>query len=228
MFRDWQRRLPGNVEVCAIEYAGRGRRIREAPFRRMDHLVAELGEALLPACRAPFVLYGHSVGALAAFETARFLRACGVSPALLLVSGSRAPHTRSIRQPVHHLPDAELLGELRRLNGTPPEFFANDELVQCFLPSIRADFQLDETYLYRPEPPLACPIAAFGGTDDPCVDSAGLDSWRDLTRASFSLHMLPGNHFFINSSVEAFLAVMHGLLEGLGSSNHPLSTPKVT
>lgn len=200
IFRRWPEHLPADVEVCAIQLPGRGRRMREQPPTRLDDLMRELVPALVPHLDRPFALFGHSMGALIAFELARRLSSeHGLPPLQLFVSGRRAPQCPRTRPYTYDLPEPEFLRELSRLNGTPREVLENEELVRLILPIVRADFALTETYGYTAGPPLDCPIAAFGGLDDADVSVEHLEAWREHTSASFSLRMLPGDHFFLDA-----------------------------
>jgi len=199
-FRSWGAHLPA-VEVCPIELPGRGMRLKEAPFTRLVPLAEAVVEALLPYLDKPFAFFGHSMGALISFEVARRLRRNQTrNPVQLFVSGHRAPRWPDPDPPIHILPEAEFLGELRRLNGTPEAVLANHELMQLLLPVLRADFAVLETYCYEPTSPLECPIAAFGGLHDPDVTCEMLEAWRQETRSDFSLQMLPGDHFFLHTA----------------------------
>lgn len=200
VFRDWHKTLPRAVEICPIQFPGRGSRLREAPFTRLSALVPALAEAIRPQLETPFVFFGHSMGAIINFELARYLRKeYGLTPLHLFVSGRRAPQV-PLREPVtHDLPEPEFLVELARLNGTPSEVLQNLELMQLILPILRADFALCETYTYVDEPPLDCPISAFGGLRDRKVTRQDLEEWRVQTSSSYLLRMLPGDHFFLNA-----------------------------
>jgi medium-chain acyl-[acyl-carrier-protein] hydrolase len=97
---------------------------------------------------------------------------------------------------------------LRRLNGTPEEVLEHEELMQLMLPILRADFAVYETYVYSAEPPLRCPIAVLGGSEDHKLSRAALEAWQEQTSASFSLRMLPGDHFFLNTARPLLLRVL--------------------
>jgi len=199
IFRSWPEGLPTDVEVCPIQFPGRGARLMERPFTHLSSLVAALAEALRPLLDEPFAFFGHSLGALVGFELARRVRRqYGVHPVRLIVSAGRAPQIPHRGTPIHTLPEKEFLAELRRLNGTPNELLDHQELMEIVLPLLRADFSLFETYEYSPEPPLNCPISAYGGLQDHRVKDSDLEAWRKQTSASFSLQMLPGDHFFLN------------------------------
>ncbi len=201
VFRTWPEGLPTTVEVCPVQLPGRGSRLREAPFTRLSPLVQAIAQALLPHLDKPFAFFGHCVGALVSFELARQLRRqYGLSPAHFFVSGCGTPQIPDPNPLIHALPDSAFLEELRRRNGTPQEILEDPEMMQLLLPILRADFLMYETYTYTSEAPLDCPISAFGGLQDHAVSRERLEAWREQTSASFSLRMLPGNHFFLHTA----------------------------
>lgn len=197
-----------------VQLPGRGSRFREAPLRRVEDLVPALAEGLAPLLDVPFALFGHSMGAVVAFEVARELRRRGgPAPVLLAVSGHQAPRRPEVEPPFSHLPDAAFLEELRRrYDGIPAEVLAEKELLQLLLPVLRADIQVLETYAYAGEPPLDCPISCLGGEDDPHVSVADLEAWSDETSGGLRVRTFPGGHFFVAS---ARSEVLHALGEDL-------------
>jgi medium-chain acyl-[acyl-carrier-protein] hydrolase len=201
LYRQWPDRLPAGVEVCAVQLPGRESRFREPLFARWQPLVAALAESLRAAIDRPYAVFGHSMGALVAFELVRHLRRLGMpQPAHLLVSGHPAPHRRPDEPVIHALPDPQFVAELRQRNGTPDIVLDDAELMQLFLPLLRADFAVCETYVFQSDQPLDCPITAFGGLDDTPVTPERIDAWRELTTAAFERHMFPGDHFFHTTS----------------------------
>ncbi|ASC71013.1 Linear gramicidin dehydrogenase LgrE [Halomicronema hongdechloris C2206] len=214
-FRGWEAHLPATVELCPIELPGRGMRLREPPFDRLAPLAEAIVEALLPCLDKPFAFFGHSMGALLSFEVARRLRRLQRQPGQLFISGRRAPQWPDPDPPIHALPEAEFIAELRRLNGTPAAVLENRELMQLLLPTLRADFAVLETYGYEPAPPLNCPIAAFGGLQDPDVTCEMLEAWRQQTCSGFSLQMLPGDHFFLHAAQPMLGQALHRALASL-------------
>jgi medium-chain acyl-[acyl-carrier-protein] hydrolase len=162
-------------------------------------MVEGLARAIMPYLDLPFAFFGHSMGALISFELARRLRSeRNLLPLQLSVSGCPAPNLPRKREPIHDLPEAEFIQELRRLNGTPSELLDDPELMQFIVPVIRADFELCETYQYSGEPPLACPISAFGGLEDDQAGQDELEAWREQTTSLFRIHLFPGDHFYLH------------------------------
>lgn len=203
--------LPGDVEVCAVEYPGHGRRLAEPPIIRLKTLVGRLTDVIAADVPRPFALLGYSVGALIGFETARELVRRGQpGPSALFVAANKAPHLRSARPPLHELSRRELVDGLHRLAGAHNELLDNDELVDVMLPILRADLSLDETYTYEPGEPLDCPVAAFGGSEDWSAPRDKLVAWRDHTVGDFSVTTLPGGHFFLDSSRNRFARALAG------------------
>ncbi len=201
-YRFWADGLSPDVEVCPVQLPGRGSRFREPPFRRLEDLVPALADGIDPLLDGPFSLFGHSMGALVAFELTRELRRRGArAPVLLAVSGHQAPQRPEHEPPFSHLPDAEFLEEVRRrYDGIPEEVLAEEELLQLLLPVLRADVQALENYAYSREAPLACPISCYGGEDDPHVSVADLEAWRDETSAAPTVRTFRGGHFFVESA----------------------------
>jgi medium-chain acyl-[acyl-carrier-protein] hydrolase len=217
-FRDWPSDLPPSVEVWPIQPPGRETRMLEAPFTQLMKLAQAIEQAIRPYLDKPFAFLGHSMGARVCFEVARLLRQHGgPSPVGLLISADRAPQLPNPNAPIHALPKAKFLAELRRLNGTPESVLQYADLMELLLPLLRADLTLIETYAYQPQAPLDCPISAMGGLQDPEANRQELEAWREQTRGAFTLRMFPGDHFFLASSKAAVLAALSQDLKQLVS-----------
>ena len=164
--------------------------------------------------KRPFAFFGHSMGAGVAFELARELRRRGQPlPAHLLVSSAKGASLRREAHTAAQPTDAELVAQLRRLEGAPPEVLENEEFMRIMMPALRADTTLYRRYIYRPEPPLACPIHAFGGSRDPNIRPEHLEAWGLDTRAGFTLQHFPGGHFYFRDSLPAFLAAVKAAIQ---------------
>lgn len=201
LFRSWQRLFPESIEICPLQYPGRGNRMRERPFTSVGPLAQDITQALLPLLDLPFAFFGHSMGAILAFEVTRELRKRHKPlPFHLFLSAARAPQFRSRDLHAYDLPEPEFIEEVRRLNGTPNEVLENAELMALMLPMLRADFEASQTYAYVEEGgPLSCPLSVYGGTDD-SFSIAELEGWREQTTGAFSMHMFRGDHFYLHAS----------------------------
>ena len=204
-FRNWSAFPAPQIAAERIQLPGRENRLAEPPFDRLAPLVDALASVLQAHCDLPFALFGHSMGALIAFEVARELRRRhALCPVHLFVSAHRAPQLPNPHAPVHSLCDDALAEELVRLNKDSADVFRNAELRQLLLPLLRADLAVCETYAYADEAPLDCPISAFAGSDDARVSVSEIAAWGAQTKASFKLKVVDGDHFFLQSA-EAFL-----------------------
>jgi medium-chain acyl-[acyl-carrier-protein] hydrolase len=196
-FRPWRAPLAPEIAVRRVLLPGRDSRLEEPPFRHITELMGPLCAALEPCLDRPYALFGHSMGAVVAFEVARRLSRCpGAGPRCLIVSGRPAPGLASGRR-LSELSDDEFVAEVGRLNGIPPEVLGEPGLLDMVLPALRADFELAETYRPLPGGRLDCPVAAYLGTDDPEVDYEGVLRWREVTTGEFSVRAFRGDHFYL-------------------------------
>jgi len=198
-FRSWPMLLPSGVALRAVQLPGR-QDLSDVPvFTDMAALASSVADAVAQdAGRMPFVLFGHSMGALTAFETTRELRRRGgPQPLLLALSGYPAPHLPSPLPALHTLPDDELLARVHALGGIPDEVMRNPELLKLSLPALRADFALLASYRYVGEPPLASPLAVFGGLEDALVQRPDLRAWHQHSASDVAFDQFSGGHFFL-------------------------------
>lgn len=206
----WQDRLGDDIAVRAVQLPARGMRLHEAPHVSMQVLLDDLAEVIATDAEArPFAFFGHSLGALVAFELARTLDQHGrAQPQRLILSGSAAPWLRASPRRLHDLPDDALIQALHELGGTPYAVLAEPGLMALLLPSIRADFALLDGYRHQPGPPLAAPLTILAGRSDPHTGSASMQAWREATSGSCSVHWFDGGHFFIHEQRDAVLACL--------------------
>ena len=198
-YRAWLGKVPG-VDVLPVQPPGREARLRDAPHEEMASLVGELAGVLAEAAGSrPFAVYGHSLGALVAFETLREIRRRGgEQPVRLFVSGCVAPQCRyDDGPPVVGMSQPELVQMLRQLGGTPDWLLADPEVLRMILPAVRADFSVKETYSYVAEPALDVPVTVLASTADARAPYRWQEKWRELTSADFTMHTLTGGHFAV-------------------------------
>jgi surfactin synthase thioesterase subunit len=202
---------PAGIEVLSVQYPGRQDRRRE-PFIRT---VEELVEALLPELGQwtgePFALFGHSLGATLAYETARRLTASGRTPVHVFLSGRRAPGVARLDAPPA-LDDRALIERITRLQGTDPVVFQDEELLRMVLPAIRNDYAMASAYRHLPVPVLRVPVTVLTGDSDPNVSVEQARRWSEVAGGPFALKVLPGGHFYLNDRTDS---VGHIIAEAL-------------
>jgi len=187
--------------VCPVRLPGREARLAETPFERVRPLVEALATAIETYLDQPFAFFGHSMGAIVAFELARRLRQHGKPlPHVLIASAARAPQFRRGHIPPPDPSPEQFLDELRRRQGMPPEVFADPALLRALLPAMAADAALYRRYVYTEDEPLPCPIRAYGGVADPDIHREHLEPWAEQTTASFALRLFPGGHFYLRDA----------------------------
>jgi len=214
IFRTWAQDMPDWAELTAIQLPGRENRYSEQLLYDVFAVVDRLHLAFDPYINKPFVIFGHSMGSLIAFEFIRKLRRERmIQPKHLIISGTKAPHTLAEKPLIYNLPDTEFIQELKKYNGIPQELIENEELINIFLPVIRADFCISQAYKYNNEKPLNCPITVFGGINDNTFDKQNLFKWKEQTLGAFNSNLFSGDHFFIKSSYTEVIAIINQILK---------------
>lgn len=210
----WAVKLGATAEVVAARLPARETRLGEAPLTRMTAVVDALVFDIVRCTDIEYVLCGHSLGGLIVFELARRLRELGAPPPrALIVCGTRAPHRPRLEPPVHHLPAAELITEIeRRYGAMPPEIRDLPEFADLFLPPLRADMEVYETYRLVPAKKLDLPLLALGGTRDQVVSRDDVLAWSEHTTARCETAFFDAAHFFPREKVDEVVPVVSRFL----------------
>jgi medium-chain acyl-[acyl-carrier-protein] hydrolase len=198
----WPKLLPSHIGVRPVHPPGREARFREQSYRDARAFVGDLLPAVAALIDRPVSIFGHSLGALLAFELVRAMRREGLPPPdCLYVSGRPAPQV-PMASATWALTDEGLVTVLRALDGTPPAVLDDPDLLAMFLPALRADLEMNERYQFAPEPPLDVPIVAFAAEQDDRASPHQVEEWRRETTGSFELVPVPGGHFTVMSHPE--------------------------
>lgn len=199
-FRPVALALDPSVDVVAVQYPGRQDRRNETPLTEMGQLADRIHALLGRQPELPLTLFGHSMGALLAFELARRAEADGRAPVRVFVSGRRAPSTHR-DEAIHRRDDAGILDELRRMDGTAALILQDEDMLRAALPALRADYTATENYSCPPDTSITAPITALTGDTDPKTTTAEAEAWGKHTSGAFELQVYPGGHFFLGDNV---------------------------
>jgi medium-chain acyl-[acyl-carrier-protein] hydrolase len=214
VFRGWGEAFRDDTEVWAVQPPGRETRIKEPPHSRVENLIREFMPTVRCVMDRPYALFGHSLGAVTAYELSRQMFARDrPRPVHLFVSGAVAPHRPKARHLDGEMPDEDLRRQLEALGGTTPEVLENDRLMELVLPALRADFAAARNYSCTADPAIDVPITVFAGIEDEVTDSIGLDAWAELTTAECRRFDLPGGHLFLRDSRDRLLDIIARTLE---------------
>ncbi|MCI0471112.1 MAG: thioesterase domain-containing protein [Candidatus Aminicenantes bacterium] len=201
IFQKWESYLPANIELCPVELASRGRRISEPLYQSMTEAVGDLFRIIKPQIQTePYAFFGHSMGAVIAFELARRIRKEKIpAPLHLFFSGKEAPHTRRPDEKMfHRFPEEKFKEEVIKLGGATPEIINNPKLLDLLMPVLKNDFIITETYDHRqPIEPFAIDFTLFIGREDD-LTTEEVTGWLEHTKGVCTIHYFPGDHFFIH------------------------------
>ena len=222
-YAQWERRLPADVGLLVAQYPGRGSRFIEDLPESVDDLVAPIVE-LLATDQRDLVVLGHSMGTLVAYEVARGLTERGRPPLALIGSACRAPF---LPNPSPVLPgtltDEELVEAIKARGGTEHEILDEPEMREIILPSIRADFAIDDVYRCPDaKGSLNSPVTIVGGESDPIVPVGDLVEWREVTTGQARVETLVGGHFYFDENEEnmdAFMRIIASVTESVSAAH---------
>ncbi|ROP28849.1 thioesterase II family protein [Couchioplanes caeruleus] len=219
------RALAPGIDVYAVQYPGRHDRRDEPCIDDIAALADRLHAAMAAWDPRPLALFGHSMGAVVAYEVARRLRRDNPDlPLHLFASGRRAPHLQRPER-VHRRDDAGIVAELRDLGGTDAALLGDPEILQLVLPALRSDYRAVETYRWEPGGPPPCPVTALTGDHDPHTTVEEAREWARHSKEPFSIRIFPGGHFFLLEHAPAVLTVIRERLSTMprrdGSATFP-------
>lgn len=215
-YAEWREHLPADVRLLVGQYPGRGARYSEDLPRDIADLAGPVAACLPDGVTDDLVVLGHSMGSLVAFEVVKLLQAAGHTPRALVASACRAPFLANPAV-VHpeRLNDHELVAAIKVRGGTDDGILDDPELREIVVPSIRADFAIDDVYQCPvAEARVDCPVTVIGGDADPVAPAESLHHWADVTAHGFAHHVLPGGHFYYQDQLPEFFALLSTVLDG--------------
>ena len=210
-FVPWVEELKSaGIDVWSAQPRGRGMRFNEPPHRSVKEMAEDYMEVIRRRQDLPFAFYGHSLGGLLAFELTLQLEAEGLVPPKHLIMGATAPPVLGLIHPrIAHLPDDGFMVAVReRYAGIPDAVLGEPELLELFLPGLRADFAAHENFDRSHVRQVHCPITALAGSDDQMIDAAKMREWGQHTTAEFDLRIIAGDHFFFSASRDSVLSTV--------------------
>lgn len=211
-FRPLGQALVPHIETLAVQYPGRLDRRHEPPIESVPQLADAAFEALRHSLDGPFAFFGHSLGAVVAFEVARrFEQLTPAGPVRLFASARRAPSV--VKEEYVHLRDDDgLIAEMRRLGGTDETLLNDKDIRELVLPAVRADYRAVETYTAAPGARVTCPITVFVGDHDPVTPVADTAPWDGHTAKDADIQVFDGGHFYLDQRVADVAAAIVGAL----------------
>jgi acyl transferase domain-containing protein/surfactin synthase thioesterase subunit len=230
VYRNWPQFIDPTIEVVAIEPPGRLGRITETPIADINEFVEQVVSEVVELLDRPFAFFGHCLGALTMYETARrLIHATAFRPTHLFASGARPPDRITdqgsfeervmhdllklaefrISLPAHAQPDDVFAELIRHFNIRATEqLLSEPQLRQLMLPVVRAEFQMASNYRFKREPPWDIPITFFAAKGDPYVSRRHALGWGRFTDSRLQVHIREGTHFAVVDDV----AFIHGVI----------------
>lgn len=213
IYAKWKRHISKEIELCPIELAGRGKRYEAPLYNSLDEVIEDVYNVIKNDIDNDYAFFGHSMGCLIAYELAHKIQKLGKdSPSHIFFSGKRAPHTQRVSNDIYLLPDEEFKNEILSLGGTPKEILEHKELYELFIPILRADFKVNDTYEYvEPESKLDCNITVLNGKEDK-ITLNEIIGWKQHTSKDCKIYMMDGGHFYLNDKYEDIIKIINHTL----------------
>lgn len=230
VFKNWANNMPDHIELCLIQLPGRNARLKEKPYTSMEELVEKFTSDLLPYLDRQFAFFGLCLGGVQAYEVAQRLNHVhNLLPAHLIFAGSRAPHFYNEHQFASDVQqfnyetdkngekdDNSFIAMLKEMNfANNQALFDDAEMRDLMLPIIKADYEINNTYLYEASPPLEVPITSIGGRIDPYATGVHIDGWREHTTQNFKAVFCAGDHYFVEGQRDLIASIVVDTLADL-------------
>ncbi|MGA4721891.1 thioesterase II family protein [Fictibacillus nanhaiensis] len=197
-FRKWVKEIPDYFEIYSISLPGRENKLKDVSYENYLPLVQDISKNIISQLKDDrLIFFGHSLGAIISFEVSHFLmKHYQKLPLILFASSCKAPHFFIENNPLGRLSNDELIIKLKEINGTPKEIFENKDLLDFFLPIIRSDLKICDSYQFSHRVKLNCPITVLGGLEDQ-IQVKYLEYWKELTDQTFQIQLFKGDHFYL-------------------------------
>jgi surfactin synthase thioesterase subunit len=215
VYKYWKQYLHDRIELFPIELAGRGSRIGEPFYGSVEEALEDIHRIIISNLEEqPYALFGHSMGSVLVYELAYRIKELGHPyPVHMFISGRYPPGFVSKKKVLYDLPDKEFVDEVFKLGGTPKEVLKSNELMELFLPILRADFRITDTYRHiEKNTKLDCDISVLWGKREKGATIFDVAKWHDYTSKSCKIHMFDGDHFFIHDYKKDVAAIINSSL----------------
>lgn len=219
IYNRWKPYLNDDIRLTPVELAGRGKRFKEPFCDSLEEMADDVCKIIKVGMDSPYALFGHSMGGALVYELAcRIKREQGKEPIHIFISGRRPPHIINSGKLLHELPFDDFKEEILKLGGTPKELFENKELMNIFLPILRADYRIIENYKYKQDKiVMSCGLTVLAGEKDDESDPKYMIEWKKYTKSQFSFYIFNGGHFFLHDNIDKITDII----------NHELTIPYV-
>ncbi|MBB5194977.1 thioesterase II family protein [Anaerocolumna cellulosilytica] len=215
VYRNWDKYLNNSIQLNSVELSGRGRRFSEPKYENMEEAINDVYNTVSPLIRdSDYAVFGHSMGSVIVYELIHRLKKEGLhNPEHVFFSGLHPPFEKKKKPNFHDAPLEVLIDEIRNLGGTPEELLKNDDFIETFIPIIRADYKILETYdCVHKNTKFEFDISVLSGKQDNDLNDNYLEAWKNCTLGKCSIYKFDGGHFFINEKAEDTVKLINKVL----------------
>lgn len=215
VYTRWKKHLHSMIDLHPVELAGRGKRYSVSFYNTFEDAVDDVYNSIKNELDgSPYALFGHSMGSLLAYELYCRIREIKYrEPMHLFFSGRYPPHINKNGKILHILPDNEFMGEILKFGGTPQEVMENQELMNIFIPILKADYRILETHKNIPLGMVFDnDITVLYGKEDTDVARIDVEEWEKYTSKRCYFYDFDGGHFFINDESVSIANIINNTL----------------